>query len=380
MLLGALLDAGLALEDLRAALAGLPLQGFEVRAEKVERQGITGTKADVFCDDTHQPHRHLPDILAMIAAAGLPGRVQEQASAVFNRLARAEAKVHGTTPDHVHFHEVGAIDSIVDIVGVVAGLHLLGVQRVYASALPLGSGTVESQHGILPVPAPATLEVLAEVGAPTRPHPAQVELLTPTGAALLAELATFAQPAMAVKGVGYGFGTRRIPALNAVRLWLGELQAAPAWQEDEVVLLETNLDDATGQVLADVQAKLLQAGALDAWFTPITMKKSRPAVQFSVLCPPALASALAELLLRETPTLGVRWSPRHRYVAGRRHETVQTPWGAVRVKVKELGGKEISATPEYEDCAALARQVGVSLQEVLAAARARREARERGNS
>ena len=368
MLLGALFDAGLPLERLRAALATLPIAGWELTTSREARQGVWGTRARVSYDEAQQPHRHLADILALIEGSELPAGVKRQASAVFRRLAQAEAHVHGTTPDEVHFHEVGAIDSIVDIVGVVAGLHLLGVEEVYASPLPLGGGTVHVAHGELPVPAPATLEILAEAQVPTRPHPAQVELLTPTGAALLAELARFEQPAMVVDAVGYGFGTRQVPAFNAVRLWLGQAGGRVVWEEDEAVLLETNLDDTTGEALGYVQGRLLEAGALDAWFTPITMKKSRPAVMLSVLAPPARAPELAALILRETTTLGVRWQTVRRTIAGRAVETVETPWGAVRVKVKQLGGRPLSAAPEYEDCAQLAREAGVPWQEVYRAA------------
>jgi len=368
MLLGSLLDAGLPLADLKGALQSLPIHGWDVQLEPEVREGIRGSRAVVTYDEAHQPHRHLPDILAVIEAGALPAAAKAQATAVFWRLARAEAKVHGTEPEHVHFHEVGAIDSIIDVVGVVTGLHLLGVQAVYASTLPLGGGTVETAHGTLPVPAPATLEVLAEAHVPTRPHPAQVELLTPTGAALLAELARFEQPSLQVERVGYGFGTRRVPAVNAVRLWLGQAEARAPWLEDEVVLLECNLDNTTGETLGYVQGRLLEAGALDVWTTPIYMKKGRPGVLLSVLAPPALAGGLSELILRETPTLGVRHDPRRRTIAGREVREVQTPWGAVQVKVKLLAGQPVSAAPEYEDCARLAREAGVPWQEVYASA------------
>jgi hypothetical protein len=269
----------------------------------------------------------------------------------------------------VHFHEVGAVDSIVDVVGVVAGLHLLGVEAVYASPLPLGGGTVQTEHGILPVPAPATLQVLAEARVPTRPHPAQVELVTPTGAALLAELARFEQPALTVEAVGYGFGTRRVPALNAVRLWLGRATESTPWAEDEAVLLECNLDDATGQAIGYVQGRLLEAGALDAWCTPIYMKKNRPGVLLAVLARPAQVAEMVALLLRETPTLGVRWQHMPRCVAEREIKTVETAWGSVRVKVKLLNGQAVAATPEFEDCARLARAAGVPWQAVHDAAK-----------
>lgn len=367
MLLGSLLDAGLPLESLRQALSTLPIHGYEILTETQERQGVRGTKVSIPYDEAHQPHRHLPDILAIIEGSALPAVVKAQAIAVFERLARAEAHVHGTTPDHVHFHEVGAIDSIIDIVGVVTALHLLGVEQVYASSLPLGGGTVEAAHGILPVPAPATMEIMAKAQVPTRPHPAQVELVTPTGAALLAELAHFEQPSLAIEAVGYGFGTRQVPPLNAVRVWVGQtIEATP--EKDEVVLLACNLDDTTGEALGYVQGQLLEMGALDVWFTPIYMKKNRPGVLLSVLARPEQAQALAATILRETTTLGVRWQRWGRYIAERVSETVGTPWGAVRVKVKRLGGEDLAAVPEYEDCARLAREAGIPWQQVYAAA------------
>nr|MBC7246128.1 nickel pincer cofactor biosynthesis protein LarC [Chloroflexota bacterium] len=364
MLLGALLDAGLPLEELRNCLASLPIQGYEIIAEPETRQGVCGTKVTVRYKEEEQPHRGLVDILRIVENSALPATVKSTASAVFWRLARAEAQVHGMAPEEVHFHEIGAIDSIVDIVGVLAGLHLLHVEAVYASPLPLGGGTVQTEHGILPVPAPATLRIIAEAHVPTRPHPAEVELVTPTGVALLAELARFEQPAMMIEAVGYGFGTRHVPALNAVRVWLGQVCAGMRWAEDEIVLLECNLDDATGQAVGYVQGRLLEAGALDVWCTPIYMKKNRPGVLLSVLARPAQVSELVALMLRETPTLGVRWLRMPRFVADRTVVTVETPWGSVRMKVKLLDGQAIAATPEFEDCARLAREAGVSWQVV----------------
>ncbi|MBC7233793.1 MAG: nickel pincer cofactor biosynthesis protein LarC [Chloroflexi bacterium] len=369
MLLGALLDAGLGLEELRHCLASLPIQGYEIVTETEVRQGVRGTKTTVRYSEEGQPHRHLMDIIGMIENSALPAAVKSTASAVFWRLARAEARVHGVAPEEVHFHEVGAVDSIVDVVGVVAGLHLLGVQAVYASPLPLGGGTVQTEHGTLPVPAPATLQILTEAHVPTRPHPAQVELVTPTGAALLAELAHFEQPAMTIESVGYGFGTRRVPALNAVRVWLGKASEDAPWSEDEIVLLECNLDDATGQVIGYVQGRLLEAGALDVWYTPIYMKKNRPGILLTALARPAQASELAALILRETPTFGLRWQRMSRSVAERTVTTVETPWGKVQVKVKLLHGQAVAATPEFEDCACLARAAGVPWQAVHDAAK-----------
>lgn len=368
MLLGALLDAGLPLEELRNCLASLPIQGYEIIAVPEMRQGVRGIKATVRYEE-EQPYRHLIDILEMIAQSMLPAAVKNAASAVFWRLARAEAQVHGVTPEEVHFHEIGALDSIVDIVGVIAGLHLLHVEETYASPLPLGGGTVQTEHGTLPVPAPATLRILAEARVPTRPHPAEVELVTPTGAALLAEMARFEQPAMTIKAVGYGFGTRHVPVLNAVRVWLGKTCTDMPWAEDEIALLECNLDDATGQVLGYVQGRLLEAGALDVWYTPIYMKKNRPGALLSVLSRLVQVSELVDLMLRETPTLGVRWQRMPRFVADRTTATVETPWGNVRVKVKLLDGQAVAAMPEFEDCARLARETGISWQAVHDAAK-----------
>jgi len=370
MLLGALLDAGLDLEALRRELAKLPLEGYELALESQVRHGLRGTKFDVLLLHPCAQDRHLADIEALIEGSALSPEVKSRSLSTFRHLARAEARVHGTSVDKVHFHEVGAVDSIVDVVGFVAGLGLLQVEALYSSPLTLGGGTVHTEHGLLPAPAPATLEILAEAGAPTRRHPqAETELLTPTAAALLAELAAFRYPPMTIEAVGYGLGTKELDWPNAVRIWLGE--AAPPAEEDrdEVVLLECNLDDATGEILGYALEECLAAGALDVWFTPIQMKKNRPGVKFSLLATPDLVPALSELLLRETSTLGVRYTVCQRRKAARRTRRVKTPWGEVRLKEKILDGKVVTRSPEYEDCARLARAAGVPLAEVYEAAR-----------
>jgi uncharacterized protein (TIGR00299 family) protein len=277
----------------------------------------------------------------------------------------------------VHFHEVGAVDSIVDIVGFVVGLELMQVDTVRSSPLTVGGGTVHTEHGILPAPAPATLEILSQAAVPMRRHPrAETELLTPTAAALLAELAVFpptggvGQPTMSITSVGYGFGTKELDWPNAVRVWLGETSRTESDEDqDQVALLECNLDDATGETLGYALEQCLAAGALDVWFTPIQMKKSRPAVKLSVLCLPNLMTQMAQLILRETPTLGVRHVVLHRTKARRRIVNVQTEWGTVRVKQKLLDGEVVASSPEYEDCARLAREAGASLAQVEDAAR-----------
>ena len=401
MLLGALLDAGLdfgrtgTVRALRRELAKLPLEGtdwgspYELTLEAQVRHGLRGAKFSVLLPPCpkqdrshhhhdHRPcaqHRHLADIEALIEGSALSPEVKSRSLSTFRRLARAEARVHGTSTDEVHFHEVGAVDSIVDVVGFVVGLELLQVEALYSSPLTLGGGTVHTEHGLLPAPAPATLEILSEIGAPTRRHPqAETELLTPTAAALLAELAVFRHPPMTIEAVGYGFGTKELSWPNAVRIWLG-VEAhrdvlPPIAQEegDVVVLLECNLDDATGEILGYALEQCLAAGALDAWFTPIQMKKNRPGVKFSLLATPDLVPKLSELLLWETSTLGVRYTVCQRHKAGRRTRSVETPWGEVRMKEKILDGKVVALSPEYEDCAHLAREAGVPLAQVYEAA------------
>jgi uncharacterized protein (TIGR00299 family) protein len=368
MLLAALLDAGLDLAALEAALAGLALPGYALRPARVSSHGITGTRLSVEVA-AGQPQRDWAQIRALLEAAPLSERARGWALGAFGRLARAEAAIHGVPLEHVHFHEVGAVDSIVDMVGVCVGLDLLGVEAVYASPLPLGRGWVRTQHGPLPVPAPATLALLAEAGAPTLPAPpdSQGELITPTAAALLAELAAFAQPSLTLRRVGLGLGHKEFPRLNGLRVWLGEGEGSSS-QREALVELRCNLDDATGEQVAYAVERLLAAGALDAWAAPLVMKKGRPAVLLACLARPEQAEAMAAIILRETPSLGVRWSPAERLAAGRDWVEAATPWGPVRVKRKLLGDAVAGAAPEYEDCAAIARAHGLPLAEVYAAA------------
>lgn len=370
MLVGALLDAGLALADLQAELDKLDLPGYELEVERKESLGLTGTQ--LYVRDTLEayPARHLHDIERLVDGSALSERVKEESLAVFERLARVEAAIHGIPMAEVHFHEIGAVDTIVDVVGFVAGLEVLGIKQVFASAVPLGSGTVDIAHGRFPVPVPATLALLAEVKAPTVPHPAQTEIVTPTGAALLAHLALFERPAMRILRVGYGFGTKAFPWANAVRVWIGEgaLTTYPA--HDQVTVIECNLDDVTGETLGYTMERLFEAGALDVWFTPIQMKKNRPGVLLSVLSPLGMVEALSMLIMRETSTLGVRmYPPAHRLKATRQEREVETPWGTVRVKEKWLGDRRLAVSPEFEDCARLARKSGEPLLRVMEAAR-----------
>jgi hypothetical protein len=365
MFLGCLVHAGWSIEALRATIARLPLDTgqWSVEAHPVMRGPLSATLVDVrAADSTH--HRHLPQIRQMIDTADLPAPVRERAIGVFERLANAEARVHATTVDRIHFHEVGAIDAIIDIVGTVAGLHDLGIESLHASAVPLGEGWTDSAHGRLPLPAPATLELLAAVGAPTRPAPAPGEWVTPTGAALLATLATFGQPVMTLARVGIGAGRRETAWPNIARLWLGERVTAGA-----LVQLETNIDDMNPQLYAAVSDGLFAAGARDVWLTPVQMKKGRPGVVLSVIATSADEPKIVDVLLRETTTMGVRSQPLAvRHEARREMREVLTPFGPVHVKVMWVGEEAVGASPEYEDCARHARQRGVPTRTVYEAA------------
>jgi pyridinium-3,5-bisthiocarboxylic acid mononucleotide nickel chelatase len=377
MLLGALLDAGVALDQLRAGLGSLPVGGWTLEAEPARQHGLGGTRARVHLTEQTQPHRGLSDVLRIVRGGTLPDEVVERASRVFEQLAQVEATIHATSVEQVEFHEVGAVDAIVDVVGVVLGLRLLGTDwsRIECSGLPLGSGWVMSAHGRLPVPAPATLELVRRAGMPTRPAPSDGdtgELTTPTGAALLTLLARFAPAPVLerVSSVGYGFGAREPAWPNAVRLIVGQPRTTQSdLQRDSVVEVQTNLDDATPEELGFAMERLLEAGALDVAFSPLQMKKNRPGVLVRVLGRPEDGERLARLVLEHTSALGVRVQTVERLIARRGERSVTTPWGEVRVKVKHLGQREIVA-PEYEDCARAARAAGVPLREVYAAARA----------
>jgi uncharacterized protein (TIGR00299 family) protein len=364
MFLAALLDAGLPLEVLQAGIENLNLpEKVELRLTETHKGALRAASLEVIVPHSHH-HRHLSDILEILAASRLPETVQQTARRVFRLLAEAEARVHGEPVEQVHFHEVGALDSIVDVTGVVLGLEALGIERLYASALPYGAGTIISDHGLLPLPAPATLEVLRLAQAPLVPTSAQVELVTPTGAALLAALATFERPNLTLTGLGVGAGKRDLPWPNLMRLLVGETPASGA---SAMVQLETNLDDMNPQFFGHVMEKLFAAGALDVYLTPIYMKKNRPATLLGVIARRQDEAALAELILRETTTLGLRVQPIQRYEAQREFRQVETPYGKLTVKLKIVNGQVIQAMPEYDECVRLANEHGVSLAEIYAA-------------
>jgi uncharacterized protein (TIGR00299 family) protein len=373
MILGALLDAGLPFEALQAEVQklALPAGAFRLEASAVHRAGFAATKLDVHVDEAPR-HRSLAEVLSIVRGSTLPAGDIERIEAVFRALGEVEAKVHGSSVEAVELHEVGAVDAMVDITGCVAGLRLLGIEQVYASPLPLGHGEGRGSHGALPLPAPATLELVARAGAPiVEGEGPRGELVTPTGAALLTTLARFERPAMRLNRVGYGAGGRD-PAgrPNVLRVWLGETEMAGR----RMRVIETNIDDMTPELLAYAQESLMVAGAADVWFTPIQMKKSRPATMLSVLCQEALESTLVTLLLRETSTLGVRVRDVARYEAEREVFEFESSLGPAAVKVKRLPGEAPRIAPEYEVCRALAKSHGIPLAEVYRTIAAEAEA------
>ena len=380
MTVGALLALGLDLEQLRAELATLPVHGYALRAERRLVNAITAVKFDVDLHGAHghahgHAHEHAPahshrsfgEIRRMIAGSGLAPRVQETALAIFGRLAEAEGRVHGVPAEAVTFHEVGAVDSIVDIVGTAIGLVALAVDRVYVSALPLGSGLVRSQHGVIPVPGPATVELLR--GFPVRVGDGASELITPTGAAIVAALARPGEvvPPLQIEAVGYGAGTRTLPDRpNVLRLLLGRV--VPASAGDEVIEIAATIDDANPELYAYALDAVFAAGARDAWLIPAQMKKGRPGVVLHALADPWARDAVAAAILRETTAIGLRFHAVQRVVLPREVVSVETPFGPVRVKIAVAPDGTRNVAPEYEDCRQVAAERGVALKVVYQAA------------
>ncbi len=370
MTLGALVDAGCNLAEMESQLCRLPVTGWKISAEKTVRRGFRATQVKVESSDP-QRHRSLSEILQLIECVGLPPAVGERASRIFRRLGEAEALVHGLPIEKVHFHEVGAVDSIVDIVGAAAGFEQLGIEDFFCSALNVGGGRVQTQHGSLPVPAPATAELLR--GAPTYSSGIQRELVTPTGAAIVATVASGfgPQPEMTVAAVGLGAGSAELAEQpNVLRLFVGEAAARrdDAALDEDIAVLEANLDDMSPQIYGFFAERALQTGALDVFSVPVQMKKNRPGQLITVLCKPADREKFSDLLFRETTTLGVRQSSVKRRTLQRESLTVQTSLGSIRMKVARLHGHILNVAPEYEDCQKVAAERGVPLKQVLAEA------------
>ena len=369
MTLGALVDAGVSIDSLRLELAKLNLPGYEIKADMVKRSGIAATKVRVIIDNKEQKSRHLSDILNIIDGSSLSDTIKRKSGMIFKRLGEAEARVHGTTTDKIHFHEVGAVDSIVDIVGSVIGLELLNITEISASAVNVGSGTVQTSHGLLPIPAPATADMLK--GIPFYESSTALELTTPTGAAIISTLgASFGPlPTMRVDRIAYGAGDRDLPDRpNVLRLMIGELAAA--YEEDTSIVIETNIDDMNPQVYDYVIEKLMQQGAQDVFLTPIIMKKGRPAILLSVLTDKSKANMTLDIIFRETTSIGVRIQEVGRKKLSREIRDVNTMYGKIRVKISERGEDILTVTPEYDDCRKIAEEKNVPLKTVMEEAKA----------
>ena len=378
MTLGALVDAGVELSGLRQQLRGLPVADWEITAEKISKSGIQATKVTVTTtapdkatdQHAHNQHAGYAQLRDMIGGADLASEVIESSLQVLKNLAEAEANVHGVALEEVHFHELAGIDTLIDIVGSVIGLRMLGIEKLYCSALPVSHGSVDTAHGRLPVPPPAVAELFK--GYPTVPVDINEETVTPTGAAiattLCEQVGTF--PPMTVEQVGYGAGSKDFPGCpNIPRLWVGQFAAGvQPVIADEVVTIEANIDDMNPELHPYVVDQVFAAGALDVWLTPIQMKKGRPAVKISALATPADAEAVASVILRESTTFGVRLSRSQRRCLNRQTVTVTTRYGRIGVKIGYLAGEVVTVAPEYEDCLRAAQEHGVPLKMVYAAA------------
>jgi len=383
MIVGALIDAGVPLDEIRAALGSLSIDREAVWTERVQRAGIGATKFQVRGEDTehtHHVHSHggavatethahrtLSEIYALIDGSRLSAAGKGRAKALFTRLGEVEGAIHGTPLDKVHLHEVGSLDSIVDIVGTVHALEVLGAERIVASPLNVGSGTIRSAHGLYPVPAPATVQLLE--GVPVYSGTQRAEMVTPTGALLITAYATEfgGIPAMTIAKIGYGAGARDFEDTpNVLRVLIGEADAAaPA---HAVVVIEAEIDDMNPQIFGIVMEKLLAEGALDVFYTSIQMKKNRPGTLLSVIAPPAVREKLTATIFRESTTIGVRYREMTRECLDRETQTVTTPFGPVRFKVARRNGEILNASPEFDDCVRLAEASGLSVKEIQAAA------------
>lgn len=371
MTVAALIDAGAAFDELQSTLAasGLPLTGIEL--QRTWKGGLAGCSFTV-APERDPPTRRWQDIRDLLSGCQLPDSARRRALSIFSRLAEAEAATHGCDVDEVHFHEVGAMDSIVDIVAISVCLELLGASSFSCGVVPLCEGRVATQHGVLPLPAPATASLLT--GFSLEPISGSIETVTPTGAAVLSELCegSTACPAMLLQGSGTGLGTAELPDRpNVLRVLLGSLTPAQVkLPTGEAVVIEANIDDMDPRLYGAVTAALFEAGALDVSLLALQMKKGRPGTLLQVQCRPDLEGLLSGIVLRQTTTLGVRSHDVRRTELARRHESVETPWGPIPVKLGILGDEVVSLAPEYEDCARLARTAGVPVKDVLAAAAA----------
>jgi len=368
MILGALMDAGLALEALKAELDKLGLTHYDLQHKKVIKKGIGGSQALVTVQENHHGHhhRHLSHIRKIISDSTLDDVVKNESIRIFERLAAAEAKVHQTSVEKIHFHEAGAMDAIIDVVGAAAGFAVLGIQKIYCSPLHLGTGTVECAHGVLPVPAPATAELIK--GFPVYSTGVEGELLTPTGAAILTTLATAfgPMPPMSVHNIGYGAGTADPPIPNFLRVSVGEAaHAIDDCEIEQAAVIETNIDDMNPQIYDYVIAKVLEMGAMDIYLTPVQMKKNRAGTLLTIICLPQDVTTFATFLLQETTTIGIRWRIENRLKALRQIKKLDTRFGPIRFKFAQLGDETVNVMPEYEDCKRAALESKTPLKEIM---------------
>jgi len=377
MILSSLLDLDLNLEQLKTQLTLLPLSGYTIKTVETKKNGFRALQVIITVTDK-QPSRHLPEITNMISSSKLSPGVQEKSLAIFQTLARAEAKVHGISEAQVHFHEIGAVDSILDIVGSAAALEMLDIHTIYASPLPLGSGWAKTSHGRIPLPAPATMEIIKDCSIPSYGLPLQEETVTPTGAAILGTLCSgfTAFPHMIVKNIGYGAGSKDFDHPNMIRSFHGRASSSKqnphnpgsllelSILSEPVEIIEANIDDLNPEIYDHVMECLFSCGALDVYFTPIQMKKNRPAVKITILANPSISNHVGEILLRETTTLGYRRQSVEKIMLPRKHVPVKTPWGTVRVKVAGPYPDYCNMAPEYEDCLRIAREKGIPLKQI----------------
>jgi hypothetical protein len=369
MILGALIDAGLDLHQLESELSKLKISGYTLKTEKTTRKRLSGTRFTVNTEEDHA-ERHLGDIEEIIDCSDLGDDIKASSKAIFNELARVEAKIHNSDPGKVHFHEIGGLDSIIDIIGALIGMKLLGIEAVYASTIPVGTGFVKCAHGTLPLPAPATLELLK--GIPVYASGLEKELVTPTGIAILKHMArSFGViPKMEIRRIGYGAGSRDLKIPNLLRIWVGETDEKIEYEKDEVIIIETNLDDMNPEFIGYASEKLLERGALDVFTTPIFMKKNRPGIQLSVLITPDKLEETLSIVFAETTSLGIRLHRLERKKLPREIITVETAFGPVKVKVSQSSQEIKNISPEYEDCKKIAVKQGIPLRIVYEEAKA----------
>ena len=370
MVLGAVVDAGTPLEVITDAMDAMDVVGVELSSEQAQRGGVVGTFVRVELDENAQKSHRFDDFIAAVQSSPLSDRVKAQSTAIFRQMAEAEARVHRTSTDQLHLHELGTLDTLVDVVGSIAGLEYLGVERVFASPFPMGTGVFRSAHGVLPVPSPATSALFTMADAPLVQAPGNPvrtgEMVTPTGAGIITTLGIFRQPPMAMQAHGFGLGSRNPEEYpNVLGLWIGEISEDA--KTGGLSLLETNLDDSTGEILGYVQERLFEIGARDVWFIPIQMKKNRPATMLCAIVYERAERQAVDLIMRETTTLGVRVRPIERYEAKRETRTVDTAFGPAGVKLKILDGETVAVSPEYEDCRRIAAESGLPLNEVFRA-------------